>query len=92
MGLRRAWTWSGLVIRLGVISSCTIGVGTIVVGCVVTIGVGSVKIATNFLITCILSVPGCLNGVVGAGLFKAWVSSNATIVAASALESHGTLQ
>jgi hypothetical protein len=48
LGLRRAWTWSGSVIRLGVMSSCTLGVGTIGVGilgvrCVVTLGVGSVR-------------------------------------------------
>jgi hypothetical protein len=50
------------------------------------------KIAANFFISCILSVPGCLNGVIGVGFFKALVRSNAAIVAASALESPGTLQ
>jgi hypothetical protein len=83
----------------------TIGVGTLGVGCVAIFGAGSVrsfvvvfsgainsKIAANFFIACILSVPGRLNGVVGAGLFKAWVRSDAVIVAAYTLESPGTLQ
>jgi hypothetical protein len=83
----------------------TIGVGTLGVNCVVTLGIGLVrssvvafcgaidsKIAANFSIACIISMPVCLNGVVGAGLFKAWARSNAAIVAASALESPGTLQ
>jgi hypothetical protein len=83
----------------------TIGVSTLGVGCGAIFGVGSVrsivavvsgaiysKIATNFFIDCILSMPGRLNGVVGSGLFKTWVSSNTAIVAASTLESPGTLQ
>jgi hypothetical protein len=83
----------------------TIDVDTLGVGGVVIFGVGSVclftgvrlgaidsKIAANFFISCILSVPGCLNGVVGVGFAKTFVRSNAAIVAASALESPGTLQ
>jgi hypothetical protein len=83
----------------------TIVVGTLGVGCVDIFGVGSVssstgvllgaidsKIAANFFISCIMSVPGCVNGVIGAGFFKALVRSNVAIVAASALESSGTLQ
>jgi hypothetical protein len=50
------------------------------------------KIAANFFIFCTLSVPGCLNSVIGVGVAKAFVRSNASIVAASALESPGTLQ
>jgi hypothetical protein len=45
-----------------------------------------------FFISCILSVPGCLNGVIGVGFAKAFVRSNAAIVAASTLETPGTLQ
>jgi hypothetical protein len=84
---------------------CTVDVGTLDVGGVVIFGVGSVclftgiylgaidlKIAANFFISCILSVPGCLNGVVGVGFAKVFVRSNAAIVAESALESPGTLQ
>jgi hypothetical protein len=58
----------------------TVDGGTLGVGGVDIFGVGSVslfigvllgaidsKIAANFFISCILSVPGCLNGVVGVG-------------------------
>jgi hypothetical protein len=59
---------------------------------VVRVGTIASKIDTNLFIACILSVPGCLKGVVGAGFLNAWVRSNAALVAASALESPGTLQ
>jgi hypothetical protein len=102
------WVWPGLlsgVTRSCTLGVGTVGVGTLGVSCVDIFGVGLVssfsgvllgvidsKIAANFFISCILSVPGCLNGVIGVRFFKALVRSNAAIVAASALESPGTLQ
>jgi hypothetical protein len=96
--------WSGATLSC-TLGAGTIDVGTVGVGCVDIFGVGSVssstvvlsgaidsKIAANFFIACILAVPGCLNGVVGAGFFKSWARFNVTTVAASALESPGTLQ
>jgi hypothetical protein len=63
-----------------------------------TLGVGSVygviflNIAANSFIACILSGPGCLNGVAGAGFRSVWVRSDAAILALSALDMAGTLQ
>jgi hypothetical protein len=88
----------------GGVGVCTLGSGCLGDCRGVTLGVGAVilslsragaissKIAANFLIACILSVPGCLNGVVGAGCCRACVRSAAAIAAASALDITGTLQ
>jgi hypothetical protein len=87
---------------MGTLGAGTVFVGTGGVGCVVVgsvssspvvrLGTIASKIAANLFIACILSVPGCLKGVVGAGFLNAWVRSNAALVAASVLESPGTLQ
>jgi hypothetical protein len=86
---------------MGTLGAGTVFVGTGGVGCVVVgsvssspvvrLGTIASKIAANLFIACILSVPGCLKGVVGAGFLNAWVRSNAAIVATSSLESPGTL-
>jgi hypothetical protein len=54
-------------------------------------GVISSNIDAKFLLTCIISVTGCLNGVVGAGCINACVRSAAAMASASALEIPGTL-
>jgi hypothetical protein len=89
---------------LCVVGGCTLGSGCSGDCRGVTLGVGAVrlslsragaissKIAANFLIACILSAPGCLNGVVGAGCCRACARSAAAIAAASALDIPGTLQ
>jgi hypothetical protein len=82
---------------VGTLGVGTLGVGCVEIfgiGCVEIFGIGSVssstgvllgaidlKIAANFFISCILFVPGCLNGAIGAGFCKALVRSNAGIVA-----------
>jgi hypothetical protein len=78
----------------------TLGVGGVDIFCVVSLSLftcvllGAIdsKISVNFFISCILSVPGCLNRVIGVGFAMEFVRSNSAIVAASALESPGTLQ
>jgi hypothetical protein len=45
----------------------TLGVGSVRVSCVAFAGAISSRMVANFFIACILSVPGCLNGVVGVG-------------------------
>jgi hypothetical protein len=62
------------------------------VSCVAFAGAISSKMAANFVIACILSVPGCLNGMVGVGCCRAWARSNDAIVASFALEMTGILQ
>jgi hypothetical protein len=55
-------------------------------------GAISSNMDAKFVIACILSDPGCLNGVVGVGCSNACVRSAATMAAASALDIPGTLQ
>jgi hypothetical protein len=50
------------------------------------------KISADSFIACILSDPGCLNSIAGAGCRSAWARSDDAIVAASALDMDGTLQ
>jgi ABC-type antimicrobial peptide transport system permease subunit len=73
----------------GVLVHCSV-VSTLVGGAFC--GAISSKRAANFLIACIIFVPGCLHGVVGVGFCNARVISAATMAAASALEIPGTLQ
>jgi hypothetical protein len=55
-------------------------------------GAISLNMDANFLIACILSDPGCLNGFVGVGCSSACVRSDVAMAAASALENTGNLQ
>jgi hypothetical protein len=67
----------------------TLGVGSSTIGVGACCGVILLKIADNSLIACILSDPGCLNGVAGTGCMISYV---ADMVVASALDRPGTLQ
>jgi hypothetical protein len=85
--------WPGLssgVTRACTLGVGTVDVGTLGVGCVDIFGGGSVslftgvllgaidsKIAAKFFISCILSVPGCLNGVIGVGFVNVNTSGKA---------------
>jgi hypothetical protein len=70
----------------------TLGVGSIRVSCIAFAGAISSKMAAYLFIACILSAPGCLNGVVGVGCFSELARSNAVMVAASALGMSGIFQ
>jgi hypothetical protein len=76
---------------MGDCSGVTLGVGAVRLSLSRADAISS-KIATNFLIACILSVPSGLNGVVGARCCRACSRSAAAIAAASALDIPGTLQ
>jgi hypothetical protein len=77
---------------VGEVRFSTLGIGSIILGVGSCCGAIFSNIAANSLNTCILSDPGCLNGVHGAGWMSVWERSAATMVAASTLDRPGTLQ
>jgi hypothetical protein len=77
---------------VGVYWFSSLGVGSSTLGVVSLRGSIFSNIAANSFIACILSDPGSLNGVAGAGWRSARARSAATIMAASSLEMAGTLQ